>query len=405
MVLDNDSARELVRNLYGSRLEPGKGVPCHMVSMPRTVAVAVVALFVARGSASAVPAQDCASRKIDAAGEKANRKLNCIEDATREGVAVDPACLQQAEDRYLADFADAEMKALDHCLTLDDAGAVESLVDAFVSDVDAGLVVAAGPDACAAQKLQAAREKAEGKLTCYAATVKGGKPADQDCLRFKDQKFSKKFSGAETRYTCNTTGDEAAVEDQVDAFVGQIVDALPGGSALCTGGKLHAAGVGISLALKCYQKPAKTGDPLDPECLAKADDKLLGGLDKSDAKGPCPGDTFAVASAAGLCVDALVASLLDTGACTVAKLAAAGLKASNKFKCLQKAALKSVFDPACFAKAEERFAALFAKADGKGPCVGDAAVVESLIDDCVDSIAALVPLLPPSSPSGAFIDG
>jgi hypothetical protein len=379
-----------------------------MVSMTKAVTVGVVAVLVvlvSRGSVGAIPAQDCASRKVDAAGGRANRAINCIEDATRDGVAMDPACPQRAAARYDADFAEAEAKALDHCLTLDDAGAIASLVDGFVSDVEAALVVAVGADACAAQKLQAAREKAEGKLICHASSVKSGTPADADCLQVKEQKFSKKFSGAETRYPCNTTGDEAAIEARVDGFVQQIVAALPGGSGLCTGTKLRAAGNGIGLKLKCYQKPAKTGVTVDPECLAKADEKLLAGFGKADAKGPCPGDFDAVALLADVCVATVVGSLPDLGPCTVSKLAAAGTKLSGKLTCLQKAALKSVLDPGCFPKVEQRFEDSFARADGKGPCAGDVAAVEALVDQCVDLIASNLPLLPPSSPSGAFIEG
>lgn len=375
-----------------------------MVSM--LPAVAVLSATVLAGIAVAVPFQNCAARKVDAAGEKASRTINCIEDATRAGVAVDPGCLQTTEERYVAAFAEAEAKSLGLCLTLGDAGAVATLIDAFVAALTGDLIVVAGADPCAAQKLQAAREKAEGKLKCQAAAAKAGTPASEDCLRFKEQKFSKKFAGAEARYACNTTGDEAAVEDQVDGFVDQVVDAVPGGSALCTGGKFKATGARIKADLKCYDKAAGKALPVDANCLSVSATKLLSKLAKADARGPCPGGADLDADSAD-CVNAVVANVAGTGPCTVAKLRAAATKADKKLRCFQKATLKSFFDPDCFLAIEERFAEAFAKADAGGPCAGDAAAVETLIDlECVDEIAADLPLLPPpGSPSGAFVDG
>jgi hypothetical protein len=81
--------------------------------------------------------------------------------------------------------------------------------------------------------------------------------------------------------------------------------------------------------------------------------------------------------------------------CTGSKLKATGKKAAAKLKCHEKAVKKGVAaDPDCLAKAEEKFADAFAKAEAKGGCLttGDAGSVEGLVDTFVDdAVAALDP--------------
>ena len=72
--------------------------------------------------------------------------------------------------------------------------------------------------------------------------------------------------------------------------------------------------------------------------------------------------------------------------CAGAKVKAAGTKVSGKAKCQQKALLTSApVDGACLAKAEQKFAASYAKAEAAGGCAvtGDAATVEVAVDACV----------------------
>jgi hypothetical protein len=86
--------------------------------------------------------------------------------------------------------------------------------------------------------------------------------------------------------------------------------------------------------------------------------------------------------------------------CTGSKLKATGKKAAAKLKCHEKAVKKGVAaDPDCLAKAEEKFADAFAKAEAKGGCLttGDAGSVEGLVDTFVDdAVAALDPPVPVS---------
>ena len=86
---------------------------------------------------------------------------------------------------------------------------------------------------------------------------------------------------------------------------------------------------------------------------------------------------------------ALAAS--DPGKCAAAKQKAAGKKIAAKLKCYSSAVSKAMaVDPDCLAKANTKFSAAYAKADGTGPCTipGNAAAQELAADSAVATIAA-----------------
>jgi hypothetical protein len=79
--------------------------------------------------------------------------------------------------------------------------------------------------------------------------------------------------------------------------------------------------------------------------------------------------------------------------CAAAKLKAAAKKAASKLKCQARAEAAGVAaDPACLAKAEDKFAAAFARAEAGGGCrtMGDAGATESAVDDFVAKLAVLL---------------
>src|SRR3989442_10408674 len=79
--------------------------------------------------------------------------------------------------------------------------------------------------------------------------------------------------------------------------------------------------------------------------------------------------------------------------CSASKRKASGKKAGGKFKCLSKAASKSIpVDPACIGKAETSFMNAFAKADAKisPSCEGTEGSVETAIDNCIDQVSQQV---------------
>lgn len=88
--------------------------------------------------------------------------------------------------------------------------------------------------------------------------------------------------------------------------------------------------------------------------------------------------------------------------CASAKLKAAAKYAASRLRCHERAVLRGVgTEPLCLQKAEDKFAAAFAKADLKGGCftTGDAAAVRALADSFVE--AAVGALEPPVSFAGA----
>jgi hypothetical protein len=79
-----------------------------------------------------------------------------------------------------------------------------------------------------------------------------------------------------------------------------------GGSpaAKCAAAKQKAAVKKIAAKLKCYQKAAATGDPVDSGCLTAAEGKFDAAVAKANAKGGCvrTGDAPTIEAAADRCV-------------------------------------------------------------------------------------------------------
>lgn len=92
--------------------------------------------------AAGTPAQKCAAAKIMAAGKQFAARAKCRAKAAGVGAAVDPVCLQKADDKFAVAFAKAEAKG--GCGTVADAGPIGTDVGQCVGDVADDLVVACG---------------------------------------------------------------------------------------------------------------------------------------------------------------------------------------------------------------------------------------------------------------------
>jgi cysteine-rich repeat protein len=112
----------------------------------------------------------CAGSKLNAAGKKAAAKLKCHAKAIGKGVAVDPTCLGNAEGKFASAFAKADDKG--GYVTVDDAAALEALVDVFVNDV-----LAAIPSATSTTTVVAATSTTAGGSTTTTSTL----PASAVC--------------------------------------------------------------------------------------------------------------------------------------------------------------------------------------------------------------------------------
>jgi hypothetical protein len=180
----------------------------------------------------------------------------------------------------------------------------------------------------------------------------------------------------------------------------------------CAATKIKRAGDKGGAKLKCHTKAVAKDEPLDAECLTKAEAKLAEAFAKAEAKGGCP--TVGDAAVIEAVVDAFVgdvSSMLVQGSgpskCTSRKLGGAGKLFDARATCESKAIGKDLdVDPACLAKADAKFAATFAKAEESADClapIGDAAAVQSAAETAVADIVALLRCVC-ASPSGAFLD-
>jgi hypothetical protein len=78
----------------------------------------------------------------------------------------------------------------------------------------------------------------------------------------------------------------------------------------CLSGKLKGAGHAAASQVNCEAKAAAKGEALDPECVAKAGEKLQKAFEKAENKDDCIGTGDDPAAQA--VVDAFVQELLDT---------------------------------------------------------------------------------------------
>ncbi len=100
-----------------------------------TIEASVDACFATLRGVLAVPGTPpkslCTAGKLKATSRKLVGKLNCHAKAVKKLLSVSADCLAAAESKYDASFAKAELKG--DCLTMNDAGAVETAVDDCVT--------------------------------------------------------------------------------------------------------------------------------------------------------------------------------------------------------------------------------------------------------------------------------
>ena len=251
----------------------------------------------------------------------------------------------------------------------------------------------------------AAGKKAFKKLKCHKKATSKGLVVDPLCLSVEETKFSEKFADAEALDDCLTTGDAAAIEAKIDAFVADAAMELrPVTPTRCSPEKLMATGDKARRKLDCYGQAVEVGVlPPDPSCLSQEEIRFDARFADAESFGDClaPVGDAAVIEAK---VDALIADVvgelvqtLSPSRCTADKLHDAGQKADRKLLCHGKAFRYGLpLNPACLANAESHFSEGFARAEDKGDCLaplGDAAAIEAKIDAFVADVTG--ELLPP----------
>ena len=205
-------------------------------------AATLVAVLTGATPAPAAFPNRCASYKEKCVSKKTTALLSCHYKAEIKGF-LDPICLQRAKDKFdggadptRSCFAKLEAKYT--CYTTGDTAALEAKVDAFVVDVVQELDPASPPptiNRCSAFKKKCVSKKAASLLTCYSKGAARGQIVEPVCITKAQTKFDGGavpakgcFAKLEAKYgaACLTTGDTAALEAKVDAFVLDVASEL-----------------------------------------------------------------------------------------------------------------------------------------------------------------------------------
>ncbi len=187
----------------------------------RRVTVMLAGIFVLVGIASGAlgAGSKCSSAKEKAAGKKAACKLGVYSKAASKGTTVDGGKLAACTTKYSAAFSKAESRG-DCIAPSGDAGAIESKVDAFVTDVNNTITTGGpSPSKCQASKIKAAGKKAGCILSVEAKGTSKGVAPDAGKIQTCKTKFSAASTKADSGSDCGAaSGDTAAIETKVDMF-------------------------------------------------------------------------------------------------------------------------------------------------------------------------------------------
>src|SRR5438874_3262962 len=130
--------------------------------------------------------------------------------------------------------------------------------------------VAAQGNTCNASKLTATGKKCAAKARCVAKAAAKGGAVDGECLAKAETRFTSAFAKADSKGTCSTNGDAAAIEGKVDAHVQDVRDDLwtdePAEND-CAASKLRATGRKCSCKLRCNATAARRGVSVPALCL------------------------------------------------------------------------------------------------------------------------------------------
>jgi len=259
--------------------------------MPSTVRVLLAAALFLLLTPGPSPAENaCAAAKLKAACKDAGCQAALEAKEAQSGAAVDPEKIAKCQANLAKAFGKSEQKG--GCLTPGDAAGIEGKVGAFVLDLQTALDVATGtnPNKCEGAKIKAAAKKLACKCALEAKQAQKGGAIDLVKFTKCETAFDASFTKSEEKGGCNTTGDTAAIEAKVDAFLADLDASLPWDPSGCipsNGG-------------------AESCDGLDNDCDGTADD----GFDKLSDPQYC-------ANCAGCSLPNAVPGC-SAGACTVA---------------------------------------------------------------------------------------
>jgi hypothetical protein len=147
---------------------------------------------------------------------------------------------------------------------------------------------------CASKKIKATGGKAACLLGLEAKEASKGAPKDAGKAAACGQKLIAAFGKAEAKakVPCLTTGDAAAIEAKVDAFVSDLDVLISGASqpppaSKCQSAKIKAASSKTKCLLGLEAKEAAKAEPKDPAKVQKCLDKFNGAFAKASTGSDC----------------------------------------------------------------------------------------------------------------------
>jgi hypothetical protein len=144
---------------------------------------------------------------------------------------------------------------------------------------------------CGSSKIKAACKKASCKAGLEAKEAQSGTAPSAEKIAKCEGSFAKTFSKAEGKGGCVTTGDGAAIETKIDAFVADLDTELNVGTGTnpnkCEADKIKAAAKKASCKCALEAKQAQKGGTLDPAKVAKCEAGFSKSFAKAEGKGGC----------------------------------------------------------------------------------------------------------------------
>lgn len=181
------------------------------------VATAVAAVFLAPLAAprpaSAQTLQTCLVSQLRYAGTACRGLGRCYMKALRKGFPVDSACLAERQAELESRYANTE--SLGDCLVEPAGTDVANMLVSAVAAWDSA--VSTSPDRCGSKKMGALGRECKQLFRCYEKSVNDVVAVDPTCVDKASAKQLKIFTRVEEKmpFTCDTTGDAAALDADV----------------------------------------------------------------------------------------------------------------------------------------------------------------------------------------------
>lgn len=168
-------------------------------------------------------AQKCVAAKLNLTGKKILALAVCEARAARDGIAVRPSCEAKAKATFMLAWARAEARAKGNCITIGDAGAIESTVDQLHVELKAALGSGNASKCRTAAKFKAVGRDGACKLRCSAKGARDRLPPRDPtivaCLTTCNVKLGAAFTKTPPDCPSRGNGSGTTVDTRIDMFV------------------------------------------------------------------------------------------------------------------------------------------------------------------------------------------